>query len=116
MTRRWSLGLNRIHYNNVIRHALEIKFSRVFALSLSRFFTNRAGFDSAGFQAALFASAESLEESVRSAYGAEGAMILRKLTSEEPLSDEEKEEASKALGRYYVAAVSGLHEERLALA
>jgi hypothetical protein len=105
--------MNAIHCNNVIRHALAVKFGRVFALSLTSFFTNGLGFDQAAFERALF-NGGALEENVLRRYGDEGVTLVRKLTAAEPLSDDEKEEAAGTLGRYYVAAVCGFQERQLA--
>ena len=105
--------MNSTHCNNVIRHAMAIKFSRVFALSLTPYFTNTSGLDSGALGKTLFGHTEALEEHVLNRYGAEGVSIVRKLACVEPLSDDEKDIASAALGRYYVASVSGYHESRM---
>ena len=102
--------MNSVHCNNVIRHALSGKFSRIFALSLSRFFTNGDGFNVADFGHTLFGEVEALDERVLGSYGPEGVALVRKLMAAEPLTDDEKDVAASSLGRYYVASVSGFHE------
>ena len=102
--------MNRNHYNNVVRHALGEKFGSVFARSLSGFFTNGGGFDITAFSSALCDGGGDVLDRVQRRYGDAGAAIVRKLMGMEPLSDAEKEVASRMLGRYYVAEVADCYE------
>ena len=98
------MGLfDHVAYNNVLRYALNPSFHKVFNRSLKEYWDNLTGFDVVKFDKDLFGETEtSMHENTLREYGEEGVHLIQRALSQEPVLQEEYEEAKKWLPHHHV--------------